>query len=88
MSPQVKRGTPLRKERRAAWKKESMASHWTIEHDTDGDVWEVRQGNRRKHSAGTVEAAMRWLKGHHGQGEKVVLVEEDGYRLNITSRFA
>lgn len=59
-------------------------THWSI-HEVDGE-FEVYQGTRRKRTWPHYEVALRWLKTKVGNGEKVYLVEPDGYRMDITHK--
>jgi hypothetical protein len=63
-----------------------MKKHWTIKW-VDGQ-YEIHQGNRRKRAWPEYTSAVRWLrhKVKVGNGEKVYLIEEDGYRTDITRR--
>lgn len=58
--------------------------HWTIEF-ADGE-WEVRKGRRRQRIATDLVAAIRWIRKRREPNEKVYVVEDDGYRLDITRR--
>jgi hypothetical protein len=61
-----------------------VTARWSI--NEVGGEFEVYQGSRRKRVWPTLEAAVRWLRGKVIKGEKVYLVEPDGYRVDITRR--
>lgn len=61
-----------------------MTTRWSIR-ESDGE-FEVYQGTRRKRIWPTFEAAVKWLRSKVVKGEKVYLVEQDGYRVDITRR--
>lgn len=61
-----------------------MPIRWNI-HEVDGE-FEVHQGAKRKRIWPTLEAALRWLGGKVTPGDRVYLVEPDGYHVDITRR--
>ena len=67
--------------------KTARAVAWSVK-EVDGE-YEVYQGTRRKRTWPDMEAALRWLKTrvNTAQGETVTLIEDDGYRVDITRKF-
>jgi hypothetical protein len=60
--------------------------HWTLTHTEDGS-WAVARGNRPVRE-GLGQAQAQGLVGRtRSAGEKVIQVEQDGYRTDLTKRF-
>jgi hypothetical protein len=64
--------------------------HWEIEALDPNDPatsYEVRQGRKRKTLAASERAAQDYVRDRLLEGQKVYVIEADGYRLDITRRF-
>lgn len=63
--------------------------HWEVEPvdpESNGTV-EVRQGRKRKGTHPSEAEALRWIKDRWQEGQKVIVIEPDGYRMDVTRRF-
>ena len=60
---------------------------WTIE-EIGPNEYDVLLGNRRQRTYVDLFQAIRHIQDRYVPGQKVIRVEPDGYRTNVTSHFA
>jgi hypothetical protein len=65
-------------------KKTVVKKNWYVK-DVNGE-FEVYQGSRRKRTWPSAETALRWVRQKALPGERIYMVEPDGYRVDISRR--
>lgn len=62
-------------------------THWTVNESKDGDFTVMKGGRVQVSGMTSKERVHEHIEQRRGAGERVTLVEPDGYRTDITKQF-